>query len=51
MIILDDSLKGLDADTGKACFDALLSPGGLMRMDEQTIILATHNGGSFLFWL
>jgi len=42
--ILDDVLKGLDADTYAKCFEAILGPNGLLRRDNTAVILATHNG-------
>jgi len=42
--MLDDVLKGLDADTYAKCFEAILGPNGLLRRDNTAIILATHNG-------
>jgi len=46
IVILDDVLKGLDADTYAKCFAALLGPGGLLRRDRTAVVLATHNGPS-----
>jgi ATP-binding cassette, subfamily C (CFTR/MRP), member 1 len=47
IVILDDILKGLDADTYAKCFTAVLGPEGLLRAGTQTtIIMATHNGES-----
>lgn len=44
IIILDDVLKGLDADTYTKCFEAVLGPKGLLRRNNTAVILATHNG-------
>ncbi|KUJ12857.1 P-loop containing nucleoside triphosphate hydrolase protein [Mollisia scopiformis] len=43
IVILDDVLKGLDADTYTKCFEAILGPGGLLRRNRTAVILATHN--------
>lgn len=44
LIIMDDSLSGLDAATATKCFQALLGERGLFRRDGQTVVFATHNG-------
>ncbi len=46
IIILDDILKGLDADTYSKCFSATLGPEGLLRQNRTSIVLATHNSKS-----
>lgn len=47
IVILDDILKGLDADTYSKCFTAVLGPEGLLRAGSQTtIVMATHNSES-----
>ncbi|KAK3682042.1 P-loop containing nucleoside triphosphate hydrolase protein [Podospora appendiculata] len=43
IVILDDILKGLDADTYAKCFTAVLGPEGLLRRNRTAVILATHN--------
>ncbi|KAK3935755.1 P-loop containing nucleoside triphosphate hydrolase protein [Diplogelasinospora grovesii] len=43
IVILDDILKGLDADTYSKCFAAILGPEGLLRRSRRAVILATHN--------
>ncbi|KAH8881696.1 P-loop containing nucleoside triphosphate hydrolase protein [Thozetella sp. PMI_491] len=43
IVILDDILKGLDADTYAKCFAAVLGPEGLLRRNRTAVILATHN--------
>ncbi|KAL1890953.1 hypothetical protein Sste5346_007950 [Sporothrix stenoceras] len=43
IVILDDILKGLDADTYSKCFTATLGPEGLLRKNRTSVILATHN--------
>ncbi|OAA65704.1 ABC transporter [Niveomyces insectorum RCEF 264] len=43
IVILDDILKGLDADTYSKCFTAIFGPEGLLRKNRTAIILATHN--------
>lgn len=43
IVILDDILKGLDADTYAKCFTAILGPEGLLRKNRTAIVLATHN--------
>jgi ATP-binding cassette subfamily C (CFTR/MRP) protein 1 len=44
IVILDDVLRGLDADTYTKCFDAILGLNGLLRRNNTAVILATHNG-------
>jgi ABC-type lipoprotein export system ATPase subunit len=41
---MDDTMKGLDADTSTRCFKALLAQNGLLRQNGITVIMATHNG-------
>ncbi|KAM7217288.1 multidrug resistance-associated protein 1-like protein 5, partial [Rhypophila decipiens] len=45
LIVMDDSLSGLDADTSVKCFQALFgSPSeALFRRDERAVVFATHN--------
>ncbi|KAK0715388.1 P-loop containing nucleoside triphosphate hydrolase protein [Lasiosphaeris hirsuta] len=43
IVIMDDILKGLDADTYSKCFAAVMGPEGLLRRGRTAIILATHN--------
>ncbi|KAK3316810.1 P-loop containing nucleoside triphosphate hydrolase protein [Apodospora peruviana] len=43
IVILDDILKGLDADTYSKCFTAVLGPEGLLRRNRTAVVLATHN--------
>jgi ATP-binding cassette subfamily C (CFTR/MRP) protein 1 len=43
IVILDDILKGLDADTYSKCFAAILGPEGLLRKQGTAVLLATHN--------
>ncbi|KAH8891756.1 ABC transporter [Thozetella sp. PMI_491] len=43
IVLLDDVLKGLDADTASKCYAALLLPGGLLRRSRIAVVLATHN--------
>ncbi|CAK7197974.1 hypothetical protein SEUCBS139899_000628 [Sporothrix eucalyptigena] len=42
IVILDDILKGLDADTYSKCFTAILGPEGLMRKNLQLLPYADH---------
>ncbi|KAK6505820.1 hypothetical protein TWF481_007711 [Arthrobotrys musiformis] len=42
ILILDDIFSGLDAITEERIFTRLLGPGGLLRKNGNTIILATH---------
>ncbi|CAK7233982.1 hypothetical protein SBRCBS47491_008794 [Sporothrix bragantina] len=43
VVILDDILKGLDADTYAKCFTAILGPKGILRRGRTAVIMATHN--------
>ncbi|KAE9580373.1 ABC transporter atnG [Colletotrichum fructicola] len=47
VIIMDDTLKGLDSNTASKCFNALFSAQGLLLSiqadKERSIIFATHN--------
>ncbi|TQN66274.1 ABC transporter atnG, partial [Colletotrichum shisoi] len=43
VVIMDDNLKGLDSNTASRCFHALFGPGGLLRGNDNAVILATHN--------
>lgn len=43
---MDDTMKGLDADTSTSCFRALMGKNGLMQTNRTTVIMATHNGQS-----
>ncbi|CAK7207847.1 hypothetical protein SEUCBS139899_010662 [Sporothrix eucalyptigena] len=43
VVILDDILKGLDADTYAKCFTAILGPNGILRRGRMAVIMATHN--------
>ncbi|KAK3353395.1 ABC transporter [Lasiosphaeria hispida] len=43
IVVMDDILKGLDADTYSKCFAAVMGPGGLLRRGRTAIVLATHN--------
>ncbi|KAM7195580.1 P-loop containing nucleoside triphosphate hydrolase protein [Naviculisporaceae sp. PSN 640] len=44
LIIMDDTLSGLDANTSVECFKALLgTPSGLFRQDGRAVVFATHN--------
>ncbi|KAM7193332.1 ABC transporter [Rhypophila sp. PSN 637] len=45
LIVMDDSLSGLDADTSVKCFQALFaSPSeALFRREERAVVFATHN--------
>ncbi|KAF3013497.1 hypothetical protein E8E14_005834 [Neopestalotiopsis sp. 37M] len=47
IVILDDTMKGLDADTSTKCFSALLGRNGLLRNRGTTVIMATHNAQWF----
>ncbi|KAG8406850.1 hypothetical protein J3459_018267 [Metarhizium acridum] len=42
-IILDDVFSGLDNKTSRAFFQRLLGSDGLLRNDNQTVVLATNN--------
>ncbi|KAI8192002.1 ABC transporter [Colletotrichum sp. SAR 10_77] len=47
VIIMDDTLKGLDSNTASKCFNALFGAQGLLRSvqsdQERSVIFATHN--------
>ncbi|KAK6210738.1 hypothetical protein LQW54_005943 [Pestalotiopsis sp. IQ-011] len=47
VVILDDTMKGLDADTASKCFAAMFGRNGLLRKRRTTIIMATHNAQWF----
>ncbi|KAI0126691.1 P-loop containing nucleoside triphosphate hydrolase protein [Xylariales sp. AK1849] len=49
IVIMDDTMKGLDADTSNKCFNALFGKSGLLRKDGITVIMATHNAQWFQF--
>ncbi|KAK6074727.1 ABC transporter [Seiridium cupressi] len=49
IVIMNDSMKGLDADTSSKCFRALLGKNGLLRKSGITVIMATHNAQWFPF--
>ncbi|KAK9786665.1 hypothetical protein SCARD494_11156 [Seiridium cardinale] len=49
IVIMDDTMKGLDADTSSKCFRALLGKNGLLRKSGITVIMATHNAQWFPF--
>ncbi|KAK4863967.1 hypothetical protein LT330_010322 [Penicillium expansum] len=42
IVLLDDVLSGLDAQTEHQCFDRLLGRDGLFRRSMATIVLVTH---------
>ena len=44
MIILDDVFSGLDSNTERHIFSKLLGPGGILRRQKSTVIIATHAG-------
>ncbi|KAK2738351.1 ABC multidrug transporter [Colletotrichum kahawae] len=48
VIIMDDTLKGLDSNTASKCFNALFGAQGLLRSvqadQKRSVIFATHNG-------
>lgn len=48
VIIMDDTLKGLDSNTASKCFNALFGAQGLLRNvqadQKRSVIFATHNG-------
>jgi ATP-binding cassette subfamily C (CFTR/MRP) protein 1 len=44
IVIQDDVLKGLDANTYTKGFGAIIGPRGLLRRNRIAVILATHNG-------
>ncbi|KAI8265875.1 ABC transporter [Colletotrichum sp. SAR11_239] len=47
IIIMDDTLKGLDSNTASRCFNALFGAQGLLRSvqsdQKRSVIFATHN--------
>ncbi|KAJ5150816.1 ABC transporter integral membrane type 1 [Penicillium canariense] len=43
IVLLDDVLSGLDAETEHQCFGRLLGPDGLFRRSMATIVLVTHS--------
>ncbi|KAI8300079.1 ABC transporter [Colletotrichum sp. SAR11_240] len=47
IIIMDDTLKGLDSNTASKCFNALFGAQGLLRSvqadQKRSVIFATHN--------
>lgn len=43
ILVLDDVLSALDIDTAEALFARLLSPNGLLKEQNRTVILATHS--------
>ncbi|KAG9240417.1 ABC transporter-like protein [Calycina marina] len=43
LILLDDTLSGLDPNTATKCFEALLGTSGLFKVDGKTVIMATNN--------
>ncbi|KAI1849072.1 hypothetical protein JX266_005033 [Neoarthrinium moseri] len=49
IVVLDDTMKGLDADTSSRCFKALLGKSGLLRQNGTTVVMATHNGKTGTF--
>ncbi|EWC46461.1 hypothetical protein DRE_04404 [Drechslerella stenobrocha 248] len=42
ILLLDDIFSGLDAATGEYICNRLLGPGGLLRRNNNTVLLATH---------
>ncbi|KAL1962947.1 hypothetical protein VTN77DRAFT_9043 [Rasamsonia byssochlamydoides] len=42
VVILDDILAGLDANTEETVFDELLGPQGLLRRPDMTVIMVTN---------
>lgn len=46
VIIMDDAMKGLDADTASKCFEALFGQRGVLRQSNITVIMAAHNGNT-----
>lgn len=44
LLLLDDVLSGLDAQTAHRIFDALLGKAGILRRSNTTVILATNLG-------
>ncbi|KAK0711601.1 ATPase-like protein [Lasiosphaeris hirsuta] len=43
MVIFDDVLSGLDADTEEEVFRRVLSPNGVLRRRKATVVLCTHS--------
>ena len=43
VIILDDTLSGLDADTENRVFHSLLGRAGILRKHRTTVILASSS--------
>ncbi|KAH8682522.1 P-loop containing nucleoside triphosphate hydrolase protein [Xylariales sp. PMI_506] len=43
LVVFDDPMRGLDADTSSRCFEALLGKNGLLRQNGIAVIMATHN--------
>jgi hypothetical protein len=43
LLIFDDVLKGLDADTEEQVFRGVFGPGGLLRRRNATAVLCTHS--------
>ena len=44
VVILDDVFSGMDAATEHLVFNRMLGPKGLLRMNQTTVIIATHAG-------
>lgn len=44
VIILDDALRGLDADTENRLFHNILGPSGLLRRHRATVLIASSAG-------
>jgi ABC-type multidrug transport system fused ATPase/permease subunit len=44
VVVLDDVFSGMDATTEHLVFNRLLGPEGLLRMNQTTVIIATHAG-------
>lgn len=43
VILMDDSLSGLDNTTASRCFHALLGSDGLFRKEQKTVVFATND--------
>lgn len=43
LLILDDVLTGLDADTEEQVFDRVFGPGGLLKQRQSAVLLCTHS--------
>lgn len=43
LVLLDDIFSGLDTKTSRHVFNRVLGPEGLLRQNQTTVILATHN--------